>query len=88
MTTTTITVSATATQDGYGAGMHRVVGLTAEERRRAMAGERVFYRAARASQKGPSGTYWRVVKADGSKMYPRVPTLQEIGVLRATTGSR
>lgn len=39
---TTITISATATQDGYGAGMHRVVGLNAEERGRAMGGERVF----------------------------------------------
>lgn len=86
--TTTITISATATQNGYGAGMHRVVGLNAEERRRAMAGERIFYRAARISHKGPSGTYCRVVKADGSQLYPRVPTLQEIGVLRATTGTR
>lgn len=53
-----------------------------------MAGERVFYRAARISHKGPTGTYWRVAKADGSQMYPRVPTLQETGVLRATTGCR
>lgn len=84
--TTTLTTSATATQDGYGAGRHRVRGLTAHEQNRVASGESVFYRAARISHKGPSGTYWRVVKANGNETYPRVPTLQEIESLRATTG--
>lgn len=79
-------ISATASQDGYGSGMHRVCGLTAHERARAVAGERVFYRAARSSQKGQNGTFWRVVKARGCQMFPRVPTSQEIEVLRTATG--
>lgn len=79
-------ISATATQDGYGCGRHRVCGLTADEQQRAVAGERVFYRAARISRKGSSGTFWRVVKTDGIHMYPRVPTIAETEFLRTMTG--
>jgi hypothetical protein len=79
-------ISSTATQNGYGSGRHLVCGLTAHEQQSAVAGERVFYRAARASQKGPRGTFWRVVKAWGGQWYPRVPTMVEIDVLRAATG--
>jgi hypothetical protein len=79
-------ISATATQDGYGSGRHRVLGLSADEQKRAVAGERVFYRATRTSKKGPHGSFWRVVKVDSRQMYPRVPTLQEIELLRITTG--
>lgn len=82
----TLIISANAVQNGYGAGMHRVLGLTEDEQQLAMAGERVFYRAASASRKGQTGTFWRVVKADGRQMYPRVPTLEEIATLRTETG--
>ena len=84
--TSTLTISTTAAQDGYGSGQHRVRGLTADERQRAMAAERIFYRAERKSHVGPKGTFWRVVRPDGGKMYPRVPTQREIELLRAETG--
>lgn len=82
----TLTISATAAQEGYGSGMHRVRGLTDDERQRAVAGERIFYRAERKSHVGPTGTFWRVVLPNGSSMYPRLPSTSEIEVLRAQTG--
>lgn len=82
----TLIISANAVQNGYGSGMHRVLGLTENEQQRVMDGQRVFYRATSASRKGRSGTFWRVVKADGRQMYPRVPTLEEIATLRLETG--
>jgi hypothetical protein len=84
--TSTLTISATAAQTGYGSGLHRVRGLSATERQRAMAGERIFYRAERKSQLGATGTFWRVVRADGNHLYPRVPTEAEVTLLRAHSG--
>lgn len=83
------TISTTAKQTGYGSEAHhkRVSGLTEEEKNRIRAGDTVFFRAERLSQRGPAGTLWRYVKLYGHKgFYPRVPAKDTIEQLRAATG--
>lgn len=85
-TTTPLRISATGSQRGFGTDRYKFVdGLTADERAAALAGERVYFRAARLSR-GRTGTNWRVVYAPGSGVYPRVPTPAEVEALRTATG--
>jgi hypothetical protein len=81
-------ISATGKQHGYGCDRYKsVTCLTADEKARAAAGERVFFRAGRRSHAtSPAGTFWRVVKVWAGEYYPRVPTKDEVAALRAATG--
>jgi hypothetical protein len=88
-TTPTLCISYTGRQNGFGCDRYKTVnGLSQDEKTRAQAGERVFFRAARRSHKtSPHGTFWRVAKPNGARRYyPRVPTLDEISALRSATG--
>ncbi len=84
---TTIYVSTTARQSGYGTDRYkRVTFLTPDERARVKSGERIFFLAERISAKGPKGTYWRVAEVCGASIGPRVPSLDEIALLRQRMG--
>ena len=83
----TLYVSSTAQQSGYGSDQYkRVTFLTPLEREQVKSGERIFFLAQRISAKGPNGTYWRVAKVFGASIGPRVPSLEEIALLRQRTG--
>ena len=82
-------ISYTARQYGYGRDQYKkVTYLTSEERTKVYEGDRIFFRAARVSAKGPNGTLWRVAKVCGQSIGPRVPTLDEIAFLRKSTGRK
>ena len=82
-------ISYTAHQSGYGSDRYKnVTFLTPEERARVFLGERIFFRAARVSARGPAGTFWRVAKVCGQAIGPRVPTLEEVAALRSTRGRK
>ena len=88
-TPTQMQFSNTARQSGYGSDRYKnVTFLTSEERAKVKAGERIFFRAERLSAKGSSGTFWRVAKVCGQSIGPRVPTPEEVAVLRSTTGRK
>jgi hypothetical protein len=83
----TLYVSNTAQQSGYGCDRYkRVTFLTPDERERVKSGEQIFFLAQRISAKGPNGTFWRVAKVFGASIGPRVPSLEEIALLRQRTG--
>jgi hypothetical protein len=88
-TPSTFQISYTARQSGYGCDRYKhVTFLTPEERTKVFCGERIYFRAARVSAKGPSGTFWRVAKVCGPYIGPRVPTPDEVAALRSTTGRK
>lgn len=86
-TTPALRISLTAQQYGYGTDRYKTITrLSTEERAAVLAGERIFLRAARASAKGPKGTFWRVATKCGAAIGPRVPAPDELALLRTITG--
>lgn len=83
----TFLISETAWQDGYGSEkIYKLVkGLSTAELETAQAGTPVYFRAARLSR-CTINTQWRVVKVDGKKVYPRVPSREAVEMLRGMTG--
>ena len=79
-------ISPTAKQSGYGSGFKRVTSLSDNEKADVLKGRRIFFRAERVSAKGHRGTFWRVTKTSERKIFPRVPTPDEVIALRSSTG--
>jgi hypothetical protein len=67
-----IYISKTAKQIGCGSQYKRVDGLTVEEKQMLKEGKTVAFKSDFLSR-GNSGTYWRIVKLQNNKFYPRVP---------------
>jgi len=86
-TTPSLRISLTGQQSGYGSTKYKTVThLTSDERAAVLAGDRVFLRAVRVSAKGPTGTFWRVATKCGAAIAPRVPAIDELALLRNSTG--
>jgi hypothetical protein len=84
-------ISTTGRQNGYGSetSYKTVRGLTPEELEAAKMGTAVYFRAERGSLGGTKGTFWRKVlfiKGGKGTAAPRVPSAEDVEMLRKKTG--
>lgn len=81
---TTVIISTTAQQTGFGTAVHkRVVHLSPAEREAVRNGELVAFNSGRKSG-GSHGTTWRVCVDKGSYgIVPRVPSTEQLAVIQS-----